>query len=876
MKFILLVSTFFMSIVTVQAQFPGGRGGAQSMNVGHIYGKILDTKTGKPLEAVSIQILQSKMDTATKTKKEIVIAGQLTQNNGDFSIENLPVGPPLTVKITAIGYTTIEKKLQFTIDMNAMKSGDMMAMLNNVDKDLGNIKLVNKVNTGELVTVVGERNSLQLGIDRKVFNVDKNIVSAGGTGVDIMRNVPSVQVDIDGNLTLRNNTPQLFVDGRPTPLTLDQIPSDAIASVELITNPSAKFDASGGTSGIINIVLKKNKKIGYNGTVRTNIDSRAKIGAGADINVRQDKLNVFASVNYNQRKSISEGKSDRLNYYDNPQTSIIQRNNNNSSGSFRFIRAGMDYFIDNRNTFSLSSNIVRGGFNPYETIDIYQSTIGSVNSAYKSLRITDGTNRFQNNGITGSFKHLFTKPSQEITADVTFNKSKNKNFSDFSTSPYSNNSNDKTLQQIRANGGRQNITIQTDYTQPIGKNGKIETGLRFNQGKVFSLNDNYLQLPNTNTLLYIATLGYNFETVENIYAAYSTYGQKINKTNIQAGLRWESSSYDGNLISRNQKFSNKYPNSFFPSLFITQNVGTGQDVQINYTRKINRPNFFQLLPFVDYADSLNITRGNPGLIPEFTNNLELSYQLPYGKTSSILISTYYKKTDNLIARFQDKETIAGKDVIVNSYINANSSTVYGLELTNKNNITSWWDITTNINFYGSKLSIPGLPIIENKLSAFGKVNSNLKLPKNFTVQISSEFQSKSVLPPGGNSAGGGGFGGMGGGGGRGMGGGFGGGQSTSTQGYIKSNYGIDLAVKRDFLKDKKASISISVNDIFRTKISWVHTETSLFLQDAWRLRDPQVFRLSFSYKFGKFDASIFKRKNMKGEGEGMRGGMEGM
>jgi outer membrane receptor protein involved in Fe transport len=874
MKILILTSIFLSFLINTNAQIPGGRGGGQSMNVGHAYGKILDTKTGKGLEAVSIQILQTKMDTTTKTKKEMVIAGQLTQSNGDFSIEGLPVGPSLTVKISAIGYTTVEKKLQFTIDMNAMKSGDMMAMLNNVDKDLGNIKLAFNVKVGEVVTVTGERSSLQLGIDRKIFNVEKNIVSAGGTGVDIMRNVPSVQVDIDGNVTLRNNTPQLFIDGRPTPLTLEQIPSDAIASVELITNPSAKFDASGGTSGIINIVLKKNRKVGYNGTLRTNIDSRAKVGAGADINVRQNKVNVFASVNYNQRKSIGEGKSDRTNYFDTPQTTITQRNNNNSVGSFRFFRAGLDYFIDNRNTFSVSSNIVRGGFNPYETIDIYQSSIGVVNSAYRSYRVTEGTNKFKNNGITVSFKHLFTKPSQEITADITFNKSKNYNNSDFTTSPLTNNINDKTLQQIRANGGRQNVTMQTDYTQPLSKNGKLEFGARFNQGKVFSLNDNYIQLPYTNTLQYIAALGYNFETVENVYAAYTTIAQKINKTNIQAGLRWESSNYNGNLISKNQTFNNKFPNSFFPSLFITQNVGKGQDLQLNYTRKINRPNFFQLLPFVDYADSLNITRGNPGLVPEFTNSVELSYQLPYGKTSSLLISTYYKNTENLIARYQNKEVIATKDVIVNSYINANSSTVYGIELTNKNNLTSWWDVTTNINFYGSKLNIPGLPIIENKLSAFGKLNSNMKFPKNITIQISGEFQSKSVLPPGGNSSGGGGGRGMG----MGMGGGGfgGGGQGTSTQGYIKSNYGIDLAFKRDFWKDKKASISLSVNDIFRTKINWVHTETTLLLQDAWRLRDPQVFRLSFSYKFGKFDASLFKRKNMKGEGEGMRGGMEGM
>jgi outer membrane receptor protein involved in Fe transport len=879
MKIIFIFLLAVVTLTTATAQFPGSRGAGGSMNMGRAYGKILDTKTGKPLEAVSVQILQMKYDSISKSRKETVIAGQLTKSNGDFNIEGLPIGAPLTVKITAIGYTAVTQKLQFVIDMSAMKNGDMSAMLNNIDKDLGNLKIEQNIIKSEDVTVVGTRSTaLQLGIDRKVFNVEKNIVSAGGTGVDILRNVPSVQVDLDGNVTLRNSSPQIFVDGRPTPMTLDQIPSDAIASVELITNPSAKFDASGGTSGIINIVLKKNRKAGYNGSVRANIDSRARVGGGGDINLRQNKINVFASVNYNQRKSISWGQSNRLNFFDNPQTSINQINRNESVGAFKFIRTGLDYFIDNRNTFSIAANIMGGNFKPEEIIDIYQSSIGAISNASKTYRDISSDNIFRNNGGTLSYKHLFTKPSQEITADVTFNKSKNTNSSDFINSPYTNNVDEQTGQQIRANGGRENVTIQTDYTQPVGKNAKWEAGLRFNQNKVFSINDNYIKFPNTADFIYLPEVGYNFKTVEKVYAAYTTYGQKINKTNLQLGLRWESSSYDGDLISRNQKFSNKFPNSFFPSIFITQSLPGGQDIQVNYTRKINRPNFFQLLPFVDYADSLNVTRGNPGLIPEFTNSLELSYQLPYGKNATFLLSTYYKKTDNLIARFQGKETIGSRELIVNSYINANASTVYGLELTNKNNLKTWWELATNINFYGSKLNVPGLPLIEDKLSWFGKINSNMKFPKNFTLQISADYQSKSVLPPGGNGGGstfgGGGGGGMFGGGGRG--GGFGGGQSSSTQGYIKANWGIDLAFKHDFWKDKKASLSLNVNDIFQTKVNWIVTETALFNQDYWRRRDPQVFRLNFSYRFGKFDASLFKRKNMKGEREGMGGGMEGM
>lgn len=199
-----------------------------------------------------MQLLQTRVDTATKERKDIIVTGMLTEPNGDFSLEKIPVMGSFRLLITAIGYKIIEQKVAFEL-----KRGGGMEAMAAADKDLGNIKMEEDAQVLENVTVSGSKPLVQMGIDRKVFNVEKNIASAGGTAVDVMRNVPSVQVDIDGGVTLRNNAPQLYVDGRPTTLTLEQIPADAISSVEIITNPSAKFDASGGTSGIVNIVLKK-------------------------------------------------------------------------------------------------------------------------------------------------------------------------------------------------------------------------------------------------------------------------------------------------------------------------------------------------------------------------------------------------------------------------------------------------------------------------------------------------------------------------------------------------------------------------------------------------------------------------------------------
>ena len=420
---VILFFTLLLSFGTLQAQIPGGgrNGGGQQMNMGHIYGKIVDATTGKPLDAASVQLYQNKFDSVSKSRKDVLINGQLTKANGDFSLEGLNIMVPYKLKITAIGYKPIEQKVAFSMSSGG---GDMSQMLNNIDKDLGNIKLqADAKELGEVV-VTGERPTLQLGVDRKIFNVDKNIVSAGGNAVDVMRNVPTVTVDVDGNVTLRNNAPEIFVDGKPTALTLEQIPADAIQSIELITNPSAKFDASGGQSAIINIVLKKNRRVGYNGNVRAGVDMRGKVGGGADINLRQGKINVFANVGVNQRKSISTGETFRNNLIPSDNLSTLNLiNNNTSNGGFLFGRAGLDYFIDNRNTLTLSGNIGRGNFDMTDVNNIYFDYLNTSYPDSNEVRLTDGINKFRNRGAQLSYKHNFAKAGRELTADINYNKS---------------------------------------------------------------------------------------------------------------------------------------------------------------------------------------------------------------------------------------------------------------------------------------------------------------------------------------------------------------------------------------------------------------------------------------------------------------------
>jgi outer membrane receptor protein involved in Fe transport len=873
---------FFLSTLisyTSFSQNPAGGGNrgdnsGQQMT-GRFYGKLIEAKSEKPIEYASVQLIQSKFDSATRKRKEVVIAGMLTKANGQFSLENVPTFGKFKLKVSVVGYKPYEQDVAFEMKMGGANNGDFSSLLGGLDKDLGNIKIDIEEKILDNVTVTASNPGLRLGIDRKVFNVDKNIVSAGGTAVDVMRNVPSINVDIDGNVTMRNNTPQIFVDGRPTTMTLEQIPADAIESVEIITNPSAKFDASGGTAGILNVVLKKNKKVGYNGGIRSSLDSRGRIGLGGDINLRQEKINFFLNANYNQRKSISNGITGRTTF-GSPTTFLNQIDESIQRGNFAFFRTGADFFIDNRNTISVSGNFVRGKFNPTSISDISIDSLYNPKTSSFNQRNSSTEAKFRNLGTQLSFKHNFPKSGQELTADVTYNSSKNNNQNFISTDYYTVPQNVLTgtfKQRQDGIGNNQNLILQTDYSNPINDKSKFEVGVRASIRNVDSRNDFY-NFDQSGNAIFNPLLSVNYTSKDKVYAAYTTYSKQLKNFGYQLGLRVESSDYTGHLPDKNQDFSIKFPVSFFPSVFLNNKMKHDQELQLNYSRKINRPNFFQLFPFTDYSDSLNVSRGNPGLNPEFTNSFELSYQKTFKNRDNFIASVYYKNTTDLITRSLVKEVnpYTSKDMLVSTFINANSSYVSGIEFVSKNKITNWWEMTTNLNLYTSKIDLndPTQPEQDQFASWFAKMNNTFKLPKNFTFQLSGDYQSKTVLPPGGSGGGGGGGrGGPGFGGGGGM---FG--QTTSSQGYIRANYGVDAALRYEFLKNRQASISLNMNDIFRTKRSDIHSESTYFIQDVFRRRDAQILRLNFNWRFGKFDPSLFKRKNLKNQGD--QGAMEGM
>lgn len=826
-------------------------------STGRFYGRIIDASNNKGLAATSVQLIRRKFDKLTQTTKDIPLDGMLTLKNGDFNFESIPLSSDLILVVSALGF----KKHEENISVN-----QKVAKKQGVDIDLGNIKLSVDPELLQTVTVISNKPSMFLGIDRKVFNVEKNLIAAGGTAEDVMRSVPSLSVDIDGNVTLRNSSPQIFVDGRPTTMTLEQIPADAMESVEIITNPSAKFDASGGGGGILNIVLKKNHKAGYNGSLKTGIDQRGKYSFGGDINVRQNKINVFAGLNYRQRKSLSTGKTDRLTILDNTNTHLYQTDNSIQEKSNLFFRAGIDYLMDNRNTITASGFLSDGHSNSRSSADLLIDTMhaNGKNSSF-SQRVSFPQSKYKNNGATIGYKHLFSKAGKEWTADLNYAGTSNNRNNTINTSSYNvigGPLSKQFSQLINGNGNNLNFTFQTDYTNPVTENSKVEFGARTQMKNAGSLN--IISYKNeSGTFLKVPQLSSNYQNKYKVFAGYGSFSNKINKFGYQLGLRIESSEYNGNVLTAGLtgtdtliNYRNKFSFSLFPSLFLTQQISKNQELQFSITRRINRPDFWQLFPFTDYADSLNLNSGNPNLKPAFTYSAELAYEKTFSGKNMLLASAYFKYTDQLITPFQEREInlITGKENLISTFINASSSYTGGLELIFRQSLYSWWEMTSNLNLFTSAINHANEAVINQKniYSWFAKLNNTFKLPKNYSLEVSSEYSSKRVLPHGGGKSGGGkdGMGNI--------------SQLQSTsQGYLRPKLEVDAAIRYDFLKNKKASLMLHVSDVFRTDANNLYSESIYFRQNSYHLKDPQYFRLHFAWRFGKFDASLFKRKNNK-------------
>ncbi len=811
----------------VFAQWPGGGGGGNTkgmnMNFARLYGKVLDAKTKKPVEFAAVALLWFDKDS--------VIAGGLAKQNGDFSLENLSFGG-YRLRISFIGYKTLEQK--------------MFVNMQSVDKDLGNLMLEADEALLKEVTVVEERSAMTMSIDRKIYNVDKDISAKGGTGLDAVKNIPSVSVDADGNVSLRNNGVMIYVDGRPTTLTLQQIPSDQIDRIEIITNPSVKFDAS-ATGGILNIIMKKNTKPGYNGMVMGGVGYNDRYNGMVNLNIKENPFNFFMMYNYNTQTNLNDGFTDRINLNNNNTVGYYNQTNlTRMRNAFQFGRFGFDYNINNRNSITVSGNYVNGEFivrDNQESV-LKDSAANILNNGH---RLNDSKNRFEN--YTGQLQYRKTFPTagKEITSDLNYNHS-------FGNSGYTNTTENYLLNTTNPNPFFSNImqntgsslsdmfNFQFDFVNPINDYTKFETGVKSNYSHSQNNQDNSFKTFADIDFKADTSLTNHYSIDNSVSAAYVNYSSKLWGIGYQGGLRFESSYYMGTLTNKNRSFSYQYPtgtdnlmNALFPAVYFSKKLPHNQEVQLNFSRKLERPNFFQLMPFVMMSDQQNIRIGNPNLKPEFHNLAELNYNVQWGKLN-YLTSFYGRYTESPITNVGYPQS-PGSLVLINTFQNGKNSIKYGWENTLKLTVLKNLDITANVNAFYVDISWNPTPTTITSNSGYSyhsKLMLLYKFPKNISLQLNGNYEAPKIIP----------------------------------QGTTRPQYYMDATLSYNY--KYKWMFTLLLSDAFNTKRMGSNYITPYYTQEMSRRRENRYIRFSVTYLFGKMDVSIFKRaKQQKGDNSQM-------
>lgn len=813
-----------------------------------ILGKVMELGTNQPMEGASVQLFAVNNLSKGKSNRDSLIDVMLTKPNGDFSFQKIPF-ESVRVVISAVGHSDVSVPVRFG-SVNEQTTQR---------KDIGNVMLPRVTQQLEGVVVTANPPKMKLGIDKKTFDVAQSLTAKGGTAADVMKTIPAVSVDIDGNVEFRNSTPTIFVDGRPTILTLDQIPSDNIDKIELISNPSAKYDASSG-GGILNIILKKEKRRGLNGIVSASGGTPSLFRSNANINIRQGMVNFFVSGGYNTSGGKTTGESNRINKRDGAvQNYFDQQSENHRQRNFQSLRGGFDLFLDNRNTLTISQGYTKGNFGNNQ---LQQQQFYDLNHSLYQLgnRTSKSESEFIRNNTQLNFTHKFPTDGEQLDVSLNVNYGKSTSLANI-TNNYTlpDNTPVGNPQVVKNDGSNNNNqwTAKADYVKPLSENSKIEAGVRSyvnNYKSVFGSfslqNGVFSKLPLSN----------NYKYEEQVHAAYFTFTNKIGNFGYQLGLRGEYSRFDGVLIDSAKRFGYVYPaklknlwDALFPSIFLSQKLNDHQEVQLNYSRRVRRPDFWQLNPFIDINDPQNIQQGNPALRPQFRNSYELNFSDNYGKNNNFLATLYYRNTQGDITQYSDTITTAqyqqlnnsavDPNAILNTYINASSSNNLGMELTLQQNVAPGFNVTPSVSLTYRKVNAKGTSadLSNEGFNWQGKLQVNYKIStgnnssvfNNTSFQMDSKYQSPRVIP----------------------------------QGRRLANYNIDFAIRKDLFKNNRGSVIFGISDLLNKSKNGVIYDTPSFYQESYSRWQVRTFRVTFSYKFGNANFQLFK-KNGGDEGEG--------
>lgn len=770
---------------------------AQTNPKANITGIIID-ENKKPADYVTVVLFKASDSSIVKTA--------FTDQNGAFGFAVNAKGDYF-FKASSMGYKTLKSKIQMLGD--------------NQKIDFGSAQLTSTSQNLKEVTVAGNVPLVERKMDRTVMNVASSSIASGSTALELLQKAPGVNVDQNDNISMQGKQGVLIqIDGKQTYMSsgdvanlLRGMQSSEIETIELITNPSAKYDAA-GNSGIINIKTKKNKGGGTNGSLTAALGRGTKFrsSAGGNLNHRTKTLNLFGNYNYYQRKRETFMEIDRIAAVSPSNRYFSQRTDSKKENKGQNFKAGADFFINKNNTIGV---LLTGYAGKNSEAAINRTRIGGSFTQQDSSVLANNIirNKYDNLSYNLNYKSVLDTAGQELTIDLDYGRYNGNDDADYVSDYFFNNG-----MQIRPTVVTRNTTpsvinikaFKIDYALPLKKQMKLEAGLKSS----WVTTDNNLiaeQLVNNNWQNN-QLLSNQFLYEENVNAAYVNFNKQFKKTSVQLGLRAEQTTSKGNSITTNKVIGREYLD-FFPSVFVNQTLDKNNDISLSYSRRIDRPSYDALNPFIYFLDQYTYSQGNPFLNPQYTNNFEFTYLLKKKYSATL----NYSKTTDVITEviLPDNE----KQALYQTNQNIATQNSYSLVLNAPVNFTKWWSSNNNLNLFHIRFNAPDIAgqRLDNKSTSFQfKSQHSFKIQSGLSAELMFSYDSPVT------------FGVM----------------------RIGTRYGFDAGLSKSFLA-KKASLKLAANDIFNTQINNIKSAFPGLYYTLYGVNDRQYVSLTFTYRFGK-------------------------
>jgi iron complex outermembrane recepter protein len=789
-----------------------------------IQGKIVEFTTQEPLIGAQVRLMPSASMPGADGGKPTPVAQALTASDGTFVLKDIPKGSYRLV-INSLGFKPLFRPVE----------------VNDAPINLGKLSLTPQTQELREAKVVSDGPAQLNGIDRKVYDVKSDLQVQGGSGTDVLRQVPNVAIDIDGNIALRGQeNVTILIDGRPASLlgmsgqnAFDRIPASSISKVETITNPGAKFQAD-GTGGIINIVTTKNTKSGLNGDVLAGVGTRNKYNGAVNLAQKVGETNFFLNSSWDDRQTFSTGNTLRLiTLPENAYVSQISGGLNRNIGYTA--RGGVDFKIESKHQFNFSAGINQGIRSGYDT-----TFYGNLNRFWPDTTHATQFNISSSNNFNWDaalrYEYKFKKENYKWTADLSFSQSaddkRNSNTWDLGEGYPIELTHGAYLQFFGNLGGGRNLTFQTDSERPVGLKSKFDFGMRsayFQRGT--DQQAQQLLTPFSSTFLQDSLRSFTTDLNQWVHAGYATFGRVFSDHwKAQVGLRYEHA-FLSFLLRDGSRMTRDFP-GFFPSVYWTYSPKKGTDFQLSYSMRVNRPGQESLNPIVDYSNPQSIRKGNPDLKPENTHAFEFN-AVKFSRKGSISGSVYMNNTTNMFSRFLTVDT---NGAVVVSWQNFSTRQRYGLSANAMGRFVPWISLQASGDAYFSTIDGGNLQagLQQSGFGWNGRLNATVELSKIQQLQIT--YMQMGAGPTG--------------------------------QGVRKPMGGLDLGYKVDLMK-RHLSISARLSDVFKTRqFGFIQDRPGVYI-DFERYRESRIFFVNVQYRFGQQNN---ERKGRGGRQPGMPGG----